>query len=266
MPAISPARLKQQAALLSEHFDDPAAFVRSLHHLLEFYAERVHRPGQAGEPPPLLSAYKVRLPVLRQIVLELAPLAEADPQAGLALCDALWEQPVLDFRLLAAGLLGKIPCADPEPPLARIQAWIRPDVEARLVDTLFNQGIACLRKQQPVILVELAEAWLDEKDLFYQQLGLRLLVPLIQDPDFENLPVFFRLIHDLTRSSPARLRPDVLDILEALARRSPTETAYFLRQTAAMPNSPTAAWFIRQSLAAFPAATRESLRQVSRAI
>ncbi len=264
MPAISPARLKQQAALLSEHFNDPAAFVRSLHHLFEFYAERVKRPGQAGEPPPLLTAYKVRPPVLRLIVLELVPLVEEDPQAGLALCDALWEQPVLDFRLLAAGLLGKIPCTEPEPILARLQAWLRPDVEVRLVDALFTQGIACLRKGQPNLLVGLAETWLNEKDLFYQQLGLHLLVPLIENQKFENLPVFFRLIQDLTRSAPARLRPDILDILEALARRSPTETAYFLRQAAAMPNSPTAAWFIRQSLTAFPPALQDDLRRFSR--
>ena len=50
MPAIQPVRLKRQSALLVEQFNNPAAFIRSLHHLLEFYADRVHRPGQAGEP------------------------------------------------------------------------------------------------------------------------------------------------------------------------------------------------------------------------
>jgi hypothetical protein len=61
MPAIQPARLRQQAALMVEHFDQPAAFVRSLHHLLEYYADRAHRPGQAGKPPALLAAYNVPL-------------------------------------------------------------------------------------------------------------------------------------------------------------------------------------------------------------
>ncbi len=123
MPAISPARLKHQAALLAEHFDDPPAFVRSLHHLLESYSNRVYRPGQAGELPPLLQTYRVQPPVLRQLLLAIAPLASKNPDAGLALCDALWEQPYLEFRLLAASLLGQLPCSPAEPVIARMKAW-----------------------------------------------------------------------------------------------------------------------------------------------
>jgi hypothetical protein len=266
MPAISPARLRQQAALLAEYFDDPPAFKRSLHHLFDFYAERVQRPGEAGEPPPLLSAYKVRRPVLNQITLELAPRIAEDPSIGLALCDALWEQPILDFRLLAAGLLGKVPCDPAEPILDRLRGWLKPDVEIRLVEVLFTQGVACLRKKNPAALIDLAGGWLDEKDAFYQHLGLQLQIPLIDDPQFENLPVFFNLIETYVRSAPARLRPDVLDVLAALIRRSPNETAYFLRRTATMPNSPATAWFIRQSLGEFPAETQASLRQFSRSL
>jgi hypothetical protein len=264
MPAILPARLRQQAILLVKHFYNPAAFVRSLHHLLDAYAERVHRSGQTGEPPPLLAAYKVRPQVLRQILLELAPLARDNPESGLALCDALWEQPYLEFRLLAASVLGLVPCIPAEPILARLQAWIKPEVEARLVDALFTQGLACLRQQNPSAVVGLADSWLKEKDLFYQGMGLRLLLPLINDPQFENLPIFYRLILPLTRSTPARLRPDLLDVLIALAHRSPNETAYFLQRTAAMPNSPDTAWLIRQCLHEFPEKMQEGLRAISR--
>ena len=74
MPAINPARLKQQAALLADHFDSPAAFVRSLHHLLDYYSERVQRTGQAGVMPTLLPAYRVRPQVLRLVLQELSVL------------------------------------------------------------------------------------------------------------------------------------------------------------------------------------------------
>jgi hypothetical protein len=157
-----------------------------------------------------------------------------------------------------------IPCTSAEPILARLQAWIKPDTEARLVDALCTQGLACIRQQNPTVVISLAESWLTKKDVFYQQVGLRLLLPLINDPQFENLPVIYRLILPLTRSSPARLRPDLLDMLAALAHRSPNETAYFLQQTAAMPNSPDTAWLIRQSLHVFPEKTREGLRDLSR--
>jgi len=264
MPAIHPARLRQQAAVLVEHFYDPPAFIRSLHHLLDSYAERIHPTGQARELPALLPAYRVRPPVLRHILLELAPLVDGDPESGLALCDALWEQPYLEFRLLAAGILGQIPCTYVEGIVSRLQGWIRPDIESRLVDALFVQGATCLRKKNQTALIRLAESWLHESDSFYQQLGLRLLLSLLKEPEFENLPVLYRLIQNLTRNCPARLRPDLLDALAALAQRSPNETAYFLRQTMTMPNSPDTPLLLRLSLQEFPPEIQENLRSISR--
>lgn len=264
MPAIHPARLKHQAALLADHFDDPAAYVRSLHHLLDAYAERIHRQGQAGAPAPLLSAYKVRPQVLRQILQELIPLARANPSEGLALCDALWEQPYLEFRLLAASLLGQIPCTPAEPCLARVLNWIQPAVESSLVEALFSQGIACVRREHPGDLINLAEDWLQKKELFYQQQGLRLLLSFIEDPQSENLPAFYRLVQPFVRSAPAVLRPNILDVLTALIHRSPSETAYFLRQTANLPNSPNTRFLIRQLVRDFPVDLQPTMREFSR--
>jgi len=67
MPAIHPARMKIQVARLGEKIRQPEVFVRELHNLLDFYADRTHRPGQFGEPPPLLAIIKppCRLPADR---------------------------------------------------------------------------------------------------------------------------------------------------------------------------------------------------------
>lgn len=264
MPAIQPARLKQQAALLVEHFADPAAFVRSLHHLLDFYADRAHRPGQSGEPAPLLAAYNVRPPVLRQILQELAPLADQEPQLALALIDALWEQAYLEFRLLAASLLGQLPPAPAHPILSRAQSWIKADPQVRMVTAVLGQGLARLRRENPDELIRLVEDWLSNDDIFYQQSGLQALLPMINDLSFENLPLFFRLIYPFTRVAPPALRPDLLDVLGALARRSPQETAYLLRQNLDIPNNTDASWLIRQCLGDFPPEIRESLRMAVR--
>lgn len=265
MPAIQPARLRQQAALLVEHFTSPPAFVRSLHHLLDYYADRAHRPGRSGEPAPLLAAYNVRPPVLRQILQELAPLVESEPQIALSLSDALWEQPYLEFRLLAASLLGQISPQPPEPILARVQAWVKSDPQNRLIGALLSQGVARVRNEKPDHLIHLVEVWLSSSDVFQQQLGLRTLVPMVKDLGFENLPAFFRLIQPLSRSVPPELRPDMLDVLRALAHRSPHETAFHLRQFLELPNSPDTPWLIRQCLQAFPLETQESLRAALRA-
>ena len=87
---------------------------------------------------------------------------------------------------------------------------------------------------------------------------------MVEDPAFQNLPAFFRLVHPLVRSAPIAVRPDLLDVVSKLAQRSPTETAFFLRQTLALPNSPDTPWVIRQVLSEFPSEIEANLRAAMR--
>lgn len=260
MPAINPTRLKQQTMQLVECFDKPDAFVRSLQNLFEYYAEHARRPGQSGMPAPLINAYKVHPPILRQVLQTIIPLATKDTEAGLTLCDAMWEQPYLEFRQLACMLLGQLKPESPKPIVERIHTWITPDLDNYLIRSLFTHGMVYLRQHYPHTTIQLVQEWLDRSNIFYTQLGLRLLLPLADDPNFENLPAFFRLIHPLVCSAPSVIRPDVLDVITSLAHRSPTETAYFLRQTMLLPNAPDTPWFIRQALAEFPPEIEKNLR------
>lgn len=264
MPAIQPARLRHQAALLAEHFNDPPAYIRSLHYVLDFYSDRARRPGKTGKPGPLLTAYNVRPPVLRALLQEINPLIQENIQGGLALCDALWAEPYLECRLLAGMLLGQIPPQPPEEITGRLQRWITTGLEFFLIEALLSNGVERLHRQQPQVLLRMIEGWLGSTQTFQQQLGLRALLPLIKDPSFENLPVFFRLIQPFCQNAPVALRPDLLDVLAALAHRSPQETAYFLRQALMFPDSPDTPWLIRQSLSQFPPEYQASLRQAVR--
>jgi hypothetical protein len=266
VPAIQPTRLKQQSAQLAEFFTRPPSFVRGLHNLLSLYAERASREGQSGTPAPLLTAYKVHPPVLRQVIQDITPLATQDPAAGFELCDALWKEPVFEFRQMACTLLGQLPSPEPDPVLQRVEGWIKPDLESHLINAVLAQGLVTVRKQHPQAIFQLIEKWLDRSNIFFQQIGLRALLPLAQDPQNDNLPVFFRLIHPLVRNAPSGLRPDLLDVLSQLARRSPKETAYFLRQTLNLPNSPDTPWIIRQLLSEFPGEIQTNLRSAMRGI
>jgi hypothetical protein len=266
MPAIHPARLKQQTDLVAQHFEQPDALVRSLHHLLDFYADRANRPGQSRGPDPLLTAYHVKAPVLRQVVLELSPLAQADPDTGLAVCQAMWKQPYLEFRLMASSLLGELPAEPAARIVQQVKTWAVRDTDLRILDSLALDGLKRVRKEHPQVLIRSAEAWLLDKEYDAQRLGMRLLLPLVNDPDFPNLPVIFRIIQPYIRQAPRRLRPEILDLLAALARRSPVETASYLRQTLTLPESPDTAWFIRQIAPAFPPEIEERLRSTVRGL
>ena len=261
MPAIQPARLKIQAAQLAETFTDPPAFTLGLNELIEFYADRTYRPGQAGDPPPLLKAYNVPTPVLRQVSKELSKAVVANREAALALCDALWSKPVLEFRQLAAIILGQVAVQPLEDILSRVNAWATPSTESRLIHALIADGLVSVRSAWPDQYLHQIETWLSSGKSFYSHVGLQALLPLLEMVEFDNLPAGLRMITPLVRAAPPSLRPDLLQVIRRMATRSPKETAFFLRQNLTIKDdNPGTAWLTRQSLAYFPAETRAVLR------
>ena len=260
MPAIRPAVLKQQSALLANEFNQPEVYLRSLHHLLDLYANRAYRSGQAGKPQPLLEAYEVPAPVLRQLLLDLEPKVSQAPQAALDLSRVLWQEPFLETRLLAAGLLGKIP-ARPEQILEQLESFLQTAANERVTTALLDRGLARLRQTQPEWIIEQSRLWLSSSKELDQSLGLRILRPLIAELGYDNLPQFFKLLSSLACEAPMGLRPDLVDVVETLARRSPRETAFFLRESLGRSSCTTIAWLIRQVLPAFPEDVRGSLRE-----
>jgi hypothetical protein len=266
VPAIQPARLKIQSTQLAAAAQQPAAFVRGLHNLLDFYADRTYRPGQVGELPTLVRAYNTPPPVLRQLIQELTPLALSDPPAALALCQALWAEPYLEFRQLAAALLGQTLFDSPASIQTVVQAWVETAPEDRLLNVVLTQGLARLRQEATESYLALIQNWLPDTDtttpgsVYSRHVGLLALLSLVRDPDFENLPALFRVLSPFLRIAPTALRPDLLAVLSALARRSPRELAYVLRQGLTAPDNPDTAWLIRQVLPDLPADLRAGLR------
>ena len=265
MPAIQLARLKIQTAELVTHFDNPTFFVRRLHDLLDFYADRTRKPGQAGEPPPLIKPYNVPRPVLRQVRIDLVPFVAMDKDSALVLCDALWVEPYLEFRLLAVDLLGLIPADFPEEILERINAWAVPGTEDRLLDGLVNEGLTQVQKWTPERYLTQLEEWLTAEEDFSRRIGLKAISITLSDRDFENLPRLFRLLAPLVRSTPSQLRPDLLDVMRELARRSPNEAAFFLRNNlTVMVDDDSTAWLIRNSARYFPEDVQRNLKNALR--
>jgi hypothetical protein len=262
MPAIQPTRLKKQASELASKFNQPALFVRELHIILDLYTDHTQRPGQSGEPSPLIATYKVPPPVMRQVWHEILPLAKQHPADVLPLCDALWAEQNYDIKLLAARLLGQVSVEAPSPVIDRIKAWVGHELDDRILDGLFEYGLVQLQKDTADNLLELISSWLDSNDFPNRHVGLRALLPIIDQSGTEKLPSIFRMLTPYVRIAPPRLRSDILAILTALSHSSPHETAYFLRQNLSAPNNPDTAWLSRQVLSEFPEEAQTSLRLV----
>jgi hypothetical protein len=261
MPAIQPARLKKQAADLANSFNQPAAFIRGLRTLLDLYSDHTHRPGQVGEPSPLMEAFNAPPPVMRQVWFELKGLLKSHPEAIYPLCDALWAQPNLDLKLLAAQLLSLCLEEKAEPIIERMQSWISPGVDKRVLDALLEHGLMKIERQAPERAMELVTEWLASAELSLQQAGLRALPTMIQSMGTQSLPGIFKHMGAFIRVAPSRLRPDILKVLVCLVKASPSETAYFLRQNLWAPENTDTAWLVRQVLSEFPEEMRAGLRQ-----
>jgi len=260
MPAIQPARLKIQTAALTEAVLTPAVFVRGLHDLLGFYANRAYRPGQAGSPKPLLQSYNAPPPVMRQLSAGLLPLCEQNPAGILSLCQALWGEPVLEFRLLAAQLSGQLPAENASQRLTLLRSWIATQPEVRLLYSILERATVRLRTENPPALLAQAASWLNETEAWCKIAGLQMIQCLVADPGFNNLPAVFPMLGPYVRLATTTVRAEVLLTIKALARRSPSETGHFLRENLTVPGNPDTPWMIRQVIDEFPTDIQSSLR------
>ena len=267
MPAIHPARLKIQVEQLVEQVYQPTVFTRGFKSLLEKYADRTHRPGQSGKPPPLLHAYNVPPPVIRQVLLSLKPAIRQDPAAILALCDTLWLEPNLECRTVAASLLGQVQLSE-EAVVERLHVYLSTSAELeernaedRILEALLDAGLAPVRRTNPNRILALSKGWLDQKEIIAQQAALRALRYLAAEPNFDNMPGIYRLISSLLRVVPLELRADMVDLLCVLVDRSPSEAAYILKQSLSASENPDTPWLVRQVMSRFPEEIRLNLRK-----
>ena len=260
MPAAELTRLRTQINGLIQVFDDPNSFRTALRDLFEIYADLAYRPGQTVLQQSLLPSYRIPKLVMRQLELELGRTCRESPDNALKVVDALWHDPYLEPRQLSTLLLGTIPASHSQLVADKIQLWAQPEENSRIVDALFQNGTTTLRHAAPRQLLALIEEWLSSTRAGIQVLGIRAIVPIARDPAFENLPPIFRMLGPLLQNPHSALQTDLQIAIETLARRSPMETIYFLRQTLSISSAPATSRLIRRCLPAFEPAQQTSLR------
>ena len=228
MPAIDPARLKTQAARLSDKFGDPEAFVQNLNEVLDYYTNRTIRPTQTAQRLSL-PTYHTPAPVLRQIQSELNPLVEAYPKKAIELVNALWKEKYLEARVLAAWLLGSISPSEAISSLAHLPAWLAQSTDKKVREMLLTDSLTRLRQENPEALFAILEEWLKSPRGSYQVWGLQALIPIVSAPHFENLPVVFRILRPTVQSAGPLTQLELKALLATLEHVSLTETVAFLR-------------------------------------
>jgi hypothetical protein len=258
MPTIQLAKLQQEAALLSDRFVDSESYLAGVLDLLQTYAVPVHRQGRVKGLRPVLRTYEVPPPLIKQLQLEMTQQARLFPTEAMQIADGLWVHRSIETRTLAARLLGVIE-AEPLPVAERLAAWAHENREPVLAPELSQHAALRLAAANPQQLIVFAAEWLATKEPRMQTLALGTMQTLLSETDFANLPALFAVLAPVAADPDRSLRPDLADLLAALAKRSPKETEFFLTESLASDNDG-AGWVARQVMKVLPEESRERLR------
>jgi hypothetical protein len=260
MPAVELTRLHTQIRLLTQHYSAASDFVKRLCELYEFYSDRTFSKSDAGRRNLTISAYNVTPLINHQFELEFSKLCQENPLSSLDVIDELWNQPKLEPRRLGAYLLGKIPLEYSDQVISRLKLWSSVDEDHGLVKYLQESGSLLLRRQAIEKWLAVLRTWLESKNSQDQLFGLQSLLPLINDPDYIDLPEVFELINLELAAPQPRISFTLQTVIEALARRTPNETVYLLKAALQRPHPKELPRLLRRVLPAFPEEQQRSLK------
>lgn len=251
MPAVQLARLKSQINELTWKFTRPAEFQRELHDLLDFYSNQVFKPGKVVPSSRRVESFHVPPVILNQLELALEPFVCENPGSALLLADTLWKDEFLEMHLLAASLLGMTPISCSAETIQRLKQWPRPGIDTKSLEALFNVGARRLRYENQELWFEIVRDWLTSTTTSVNNLGVYALIPAAREKEFENLPLIFQMIHPLMENPATSLQPALIELLQILAKRTPSETLFFLKHHLGLTDHPATFRFIRRLIPAF---------------
>jgi hypothetical protein len=248
MPSVELSKLRDQLNLLAVYYAQPDEFMRRLRDLLERFADNGYRPGETIHVLPALNSYHLPHLVARQLELDLTAFSRTRPDEALAVIDRLWAESYLESRQYAIQMLGQLPLRQAEAVLERLNAWVRSSEQRVILELLLDKGTQRLRREGPDALLELYDQWLTQSDTDRVLLGLKALLPLVVDKEFENIPPIFTMLFPLVSRASTLLFNDLSAVLVRLAERTPTETVYFLRQLLSSPTGKNTPRLVRRIL------------------
>lgn len=260
MPAIEFSRLRTKIELLAKVYDQPGQFVKDLSDLYFFYSDLTFQANNAHTKGNTRLAYRAPVVINRELESALKPLARSNPQASLPIIDALWATGIMEPCQLASALLGALPVENAEAVLDRIQTWSRLRDDPDLVNILHTKATETIRRENARLWLETLNNWFHSQDPALQKQSLLGLLPMINDPQMDNLPILFDFLEPILSNPDPHLVINLLTIVELLQARSETETVYFLKQIIRESKSEDLPRFIRRALPSFSEDAQMSLK------
>jgi hypothetical protein len=248
---------------LADFFFLPDDFLKHLREMLDFYVNYSLRKKESIAPGSNLPTYRTPFVVMRQIENAIGTIAAENPHDSLELADLLWDEGYIETRLLAAFLLGRIPPQE-EHLLARLTAWTQQVRDPSVRGALLTTSLKRMREETPDDFLIVINEWLHPARQRFWANGIQALLPMITDPNFENLPPIYELVRPIIEAAPGVLQNDLANLINALYQASPSETEYYLREILEDSSNPLTIITLRRILSAFPPELQAKLRDLVR--
>ncbi len=264
MPAIQLARLRKQAVELAVYFTEPKRFDFHFTQLLDFYSNRTIKPGKPSGSKSKVKAYKVQDPVLRTILVEISPSVVNDPEATLQLANLLWNEMVLEKRVFAVRLLGLLPAQDAPATFDLIEDWTKSCHEELLLKEFASHPLLAVHQENWPLYLEYLNKWLGSENQSLIRLSLLSITVILKERSVIDLPPVFKLLLPHFSEPPFSLRSLMNPIFKSLARQSPDEMMFLIRQIYASQENKNKNFIklIKQNLEFFPERYQESLESM----
>jgi DNA alkylation repair enzyme len=254
MPSVDLARLTRQVEHLRAAVGDPVTFRSRFGDLMGVYADRTRRAGV-----DVSRGHNVPAHILKVIANALVEETESDGERAALLADVLWSMETKEARLIAVVVLHRQPPADL---LARVLAWSDTTDDPEVLGKLADDALAPVRARQPGAFLE---ALADVRWHFKHRrraFGLRVLRAAVEDRQFQALPRVLELMVPRGEAPIAEERRALNQLAEALARRTPGETARWLGEALERRQ----AWCYAAVAAALPALPERARRPLERSL
>ena len=260
MAAIDLTRLNKQIEGLKEVFAQPVEFRQQFHEILQFYHRYAHRQHKDAVPVSFMRVYNLPDQVLPHIANGLSLKARQDEVETLAVVDELWLDEHYEARDLATHLLGQVPSTFGAAVYDRIRRWSSAPMDRAVVSAVFSKASQRLNSEDPKGWIEFIGSLLANPLEHMQNHALYALALLVEQSHSDQLPLFFRWIRPFLQNDQTLIQPNLSRVIAVLARRSPAETAYLLKEVMSDTDGSGIEQRVRSSLPYFDEQLSESLQ------
>ena len=163
--------------------------------------------------------------------------------------------------MLAAALIGMAAGQMPEQSAELLVEYCIPEESPLVQQALLQHSGNQLRAANVRVWFDLVERWINASIAAQQLIGFKAVLGVVNDREFENLPLVYRILTYPVENTNRVTSHDIESLIRALAKRSPVETAFFLRQCYSRSINPLLGRLIRKCLPIFALEGQASLRK-----